>query len=415
MARRTGRPHDHRGGGGVPRPHDGRARAHRPAEQADAVRAAHARGVARALRRRRRAGRRRRRRHGRGLPRTDHGGGGRRHPAVGLPRRGAARSPPSAARCSCSTRCRPASAAPAPGSPTRASASCRTSSRWPRASAAGCPSARASAWAPRPTCSSPASTAPRSAATRSARPRRWPCSTRSPPTGCWSTPRSSARSIATGVEALGHPLVRGVDGAGLLIGILLAAPVVGRRRRTARAGRVPRQQRRARRVRLAPPLVLTEDAGRGSSSPRCPAVLGRRSGVLRHLLRDDDLTPAEQAEVLELAVALKADPFAAQAAGGPEGGGGAVRQGQHPHPGLVRGRHRPARRHPGDHRRAGEPARPRRDHRRHRPGAVPLRRRDRAGARATSRASTRWPRAPPCRWSTRSPTSSTPARSSPTC
>ena len=150
--------------------------------------------VARALRRRRRAGRRRRRRHRRGLPRTDHGGGGRRHPARRATSRRRGRSPRSAARCSCSTRCRPASGAPAPGSPTRASASCRTSSRWPRASAAGCPSGRASASAPRPSCSSPASTAPRSAATRSAAPRRWPCSTRSPPTGCWSTPRSSARA-----------------------------------------------------------------------------------------------------------------------------------------------------------------------------------------------------------------------------
>ena len=31
--------------------------------------------------------------------------------------------------------------------------------------------------------------------------------------------------------------------------------------------------------------------------------------MLRHFLRDDDLTPAEQAEVLDLADALKADPF----------------------------------------------------------------------------------------------------------
>ena len=61
--------------------------------------------------------------------------------------------------------------------------------------------------APRPSCSSPASTAPRSAATRSAAPRRWRCSTRSPPTACWSTSRWSARSIATAVEGLGHPLV----------------------------------------------------------------------------------------------------------------------------------------------------------------------------------------------------------------
>ena len=39
--------------------------------------------------------------------------------------------------------------------------------------------------------------------------------------------------------------------------------------------------------------------------------------MTRHLLRDDDLTPAEQAEVLELAATMKADPFAARPLAGP--------------------------------------------------------------------------------------------------
>lgn len=37
----------------------------------------------------------------------------------------------------------------------------------------------------------------------------------------------------------------------------------------------------------------------------------------RHYLRDDDLTPAQQAEVLDLAAALKKDPFAKQTLAGP--------------------------------------------------------------------------------------------------
>ena len=39
--------------------------------------------------------------------------------------------------------------------------------------------------------------------------------------------------------------------------------------------------------------------------------------MTRHLLADDDLTPAEQAEVLEVAARLKADPFAARPLEGP--------------------------------------------------------------------------------------------------
>ncbi|MET1038224.1 MAG: ornithine carbamoyltransferase, partial [Aeromicrobium sp.] len=39
---------------------------------------------------------------------------------------------------------------------------------------------------------------------------------------------------------------------------------------------------------------------------------------VRHFLRDDDLTPAEQAEVLELAAAIKADPYARKPLAGPQ-------------------------------------------------------------------------------------------------
>lgn len=40
--------------------------------------------------------------------------------------------------------------------------------------------------------------------------------------------------------------------------------------------------------------------------------------MTRHLLRDDDLTPAEQAEVLDLAVKLKAAPYSARPLEGPQ-------------------------------------------------------------------------------------------------
>ena len=82
----------------------------------------------------------------------------------------------SAACCSWSTRCRPASAAPGGGSASSTSACGPTSSRWPRRSATACRSARAGP-APRwPPPSSPATTPRPSAASRS-RPRRpGPCS-----------------------------------------------------------------------------------------------------------------------------------------------------------------------------------------------------------------------------------------------
>ena len=393
--------------GRVPRPHDGRARAHRPAGQADAVRAAAARGVARALRRRRRAGRRRRRRHRRGLPRADPGGGrasssrpratspaareitaergallvldevqtgiGRTgawfaHQGVGVVpdvvtlAKGLGGGLPIGACIGIGRRGRAARARPAR----------HHVRRQPGLRGRGAGRARHDR---------------RRRAARARRARRQGASRR--PSRRWATRWS-----------------RDVDGAG---------PADRHRARRARCRPPSSPQARAAgflvnnavpdRVRLAPPLVLTEAQAeefldRAARDPGRAAT----SDCLRHLLRDDDLTPAEQAEVLDLAVALKADPFARTPAGGPEGGRGALRQASTRTRRLVRGRHRPARRHPDDRRRAGQPARPRRDHRRHRPGAVPLRRRDRLAHRATSRASRRWPRPPPCRWSTRSPT-----------
>ena len=66
------------------------------------------------------------------------------------------------------------------------------------------------------------------------------------------------KTITAGVEALGHPLVRGVDGAGLLIGIVLTEPVSAAIAAAARDAGFLVNNAVPDRVRLAPPLVLTE-------------------------------------------------------------------------------------------------------------------------------------------------------------
>ena len=118
----AGPPHrahrDRRRRGRLPRPHHRRPGAHPQAGLPRAVRAAHPRGHPRALGRRRRPARRRHR--------ADLGAScssrsrARRacHPAARHTCGRPARSPAGAGRCSCSTRCRPASAAPATGSPS---------------------------------------------------------------------------------------------------------------------------------------------------------------------------------------------------------------------------------------------------------------------------------------------------------
>jgi acetylornithine/N-succinyldiaminopimelate aminotransferase len=66
------------------------------------------------------------------------------------------------------------------------------------------------------------------------------------------------KEIAAGVEAIGHPLVRGVDGAGLLIGVVLGEPVSAAVAAAARDAGFLVNNAVPDRVRLAPPLVLTE-------------------------------------------------------------------------------------------------------------------------------------------------------------
>ena len=186
------------------------------------------------------------------------------------------------------------------GSPTSTTASRPTSSPWPRASAAGCRSAPASAvGAGRPSCSTPgqhgthlrrqpglrcaAALAVLDTIDRRRPARRTPtCSASTlrrrhrgarPPAG---RPTSAARGLLLRHRARPRRRAAAVEAAARDAGFLVnaAAPDV---------------------IRLAPPLILTDDAGRRRSSPRCPACSTRpprrRPAMTRHFLRDDDLSP----------------------------------------------------------------------------------------------------------------------------
>ncbi|MBB4683005.1 acetylornithine transaminase [Amycolatopsis jiangsuensis] len=71
------------------------------------------------------------------------------------------------------------------------------------------------------------------------------------------------KDIAAGVEALGHPLVTGVRGSGLLLGIGLREPVSGAVAKAAQEAGYLVNPVAPDTVRLAPPLVLDEQQARG--------------------------------------------------------------------------------------------------------------------------------------------------------
>ena len=77
------------------------------------------------------------------------------------------------------------------------------------------------------------------------------------------------KELATGVEALGHPLVRRVDGAGLLLGIELTEPVSTLVAVRRPGGRVPDQQRGAGPGPAGAAAGAHRGAGGASSWPRC--------------------------------------------------------------------------------------------------------------------------------------------------
>ncbi|MFT4126938.1 MAG: acetylornithine transaminase [Gordonia sp. (in: high G+C Gram-positive bacteria)] len=69
------------------------------------------------------------------------------------------------------------------------------------------------------------------------------------------------KSIATGIADLDHPLVAGVRGAGLLLGIVLTEPIAARVEAAARTGGYLINAPAPDVLRLAPPLILTEEQG----------------------------------------------------------------------------------------------------------------------------------------------------------
>ena len=117
-------------------------------------------------------------------------------------------------------------------------------------------------------------TAARSAATRSPARPRWPCWTRSRPTGCWPGPRPSASSWPRPGPRLGHPLLRGVRGRGLWLAAVLTAPRAAEVEAAARPAGLPGQRGAAGRGPAGP--AADPDAGRGGRVPRRAARHPRR-------------------------------------------------------------------------------------------------------------------------------------------
>jgi acetylornithine aminotransferase len=80
------------------------------------------------------------------------------------------------------------------------------------------------------------------------------------------------KSLSAGIEGLGHPLIDHVRGAGLLLGIVLTQDVAPAVENSAREAGYLINAAQPGVVRLAPPLVLTDDQAEGFVAP-LPAIL----------------------------------------------------------------------------------------------------------------------------------------------
>ncbi|MFC7614221.1 acetylornithine transaminase [Actinokineospora soli] len=81
------------------------------------------------------------------------------------------------------------------------------------------------------------------------------------------------KDIAAGVEALDHPLVAGVRGAGLLLGIALTRPVSADAAKAAQAHGFLVNNVQPDALRLAPPLVVTDEQAKALVTA-LPSILG---------------------------------------------------------------------------------------------------------------------------------------------
>ncbi|GGU45157.1 acetylornithine transaminase [Streptomyces violascens] len=90
--------------------------------------------------------------------------------------------------------------------------------------------------------------------------------------------KRTGEQLRRGIEALGHPLVKEVRGAGLLLGIVLAEPVAAQVQQAAQDAGLLVNAATADVVRLAPPLILSE-ADADTFLDRLPAVLSAALGA----------------------------------------------------------------------------------------------------------------------------------------